>query len=219
MLDRSKNNVVIIDYGVGNLLSVRRGVEICGGIPTVTSCPDQISNAERLILPGVGSFSDGMRSLSDQKLIEPIKDYVLKGRPFLGICLGMQMILDESHEFGLNKGLGLIPGKVLSIPSMSSCGQKFKIPHMGWNSIRPGKKSKNWHNTILQNTSKEDSVYFVHSFFALPENEEYNLASCSYAGKDFCAVINNENIYGCQFHPEKSGPVGLHILDVFCNEL
>jgi len=219
MLDRSKNNVVIIDYGVGNLLSVMRGVEICGATPVVTNCPEKILNAERLILPGVGAFSDGMKGLSEINLIEPIKDYVLKGRPFLGICLGMQMILDESHEFGINKGLGLIPGKVLSIPSKSSDGQDFKIPHVGWNSIRPGKKSNDWKNTILQNTSSEDSVYFVHSFFALPENEEYILASCTYAGKDFCAVINNENIYGCQFHPEKSGTVGINILDMFCNEL
>ena len=219
MLDKSKNNVVIIDYGVGNLLSVMRGVEICGAIPVVTNCPDKISNADRLILPGVGAFSEGMKGLSDKNLIEPIKDYVLKGRPFLGICLGMQMILDESHEFGINKGLGLIPGKVLSIPSKSSEGQHFKIPHVGWNSIRPGKKSKDWQGTILQNTSKEDAVYFVHSFFALPENEENALASCTYAGKDFCAVIGNENIYGCQFHPEKSGTVGIGILDVFCNDL
>ena len=128
MLDKFKNNVVIIDYGVGNLLSVMRGVEICGATPVVTNCPEKILNAERLILPGVGAFSDGMKGLSEINLIEPIKDYVLKGRPFLGICLGMQMILDESHEFGINKGLGLIPGKVLSIPSKSSDGQDFKIP-------------------------------------------------------------------------------------------
>jgi imidazole glycerol-phosphate synthase subunit HisH len=219
MLDKSKNDVVIIDYGVGNLLSVMRGVEICGANPVLTNCPDKISNAERLILPGVGAFSDGMRGLSDKNLIEPIKDYCLKGRPFLGICLGMQMILDESHEFGVNKGLSLIPGKVLGIPRKSYDGRDFKIPHIGWSSIRPDKNSKAWQNTILHNTTKEDSVYFVHSFFALPENEENTLASCNYAGKDFCAVINKDNIYGCQFHPEKSGMVGIGILDIFCNEL
>jgi imidazole glycerol-phosphate synthase subunit HisH len=219
MSDKSKNNVVIIDYGVGNLLSVMRGVEVCGVNSVVTNCPDEILNADRLILPGVGAFSDGMRGLSDKKLIEPIKEFVKKGRPFLGICLGMQMILDESHEFGINKGLGLIPGKVLSIPGKSVEGEKFKIPHIGWTSIRPGNNSKDWQNTILQNTKKEDSVYFVHSFYVLPKHEENTLASCNYAGKDLCAVINNENIYGCQFHPEKSGTVGIGILDFFCNEL
>ena len=215
MLDRPKNHVVIVDYGVGNLLSVMRAVEVCGAIPIVTSCPNKISNAERLILPGVGAFADGMKGLTDKSLIEPLKDYVLKERPFLGICLGMQMILDESHEFGINKGIGLIPGRLLSIPSKSRCGQEFKIPHIGWNSIRPGSKRKNWNNTILQKTSVEDTVYFVHSFFVLPENEEHNLASCTYAGKDFCAVINYKNIYGCQFHPERSSALGSKIIQNF----
>ena len=219
MLDKSKKNVVIIDYGVGNLLSVMRGVEVCGANPILTNCPDKILNADRLILPGVGAFRDGMKGLTDKNLIEPIKDYVKKGRPFLGICLGMQMILDESHEFGIHKGLGLISGQVLSIPRKSANEKNYKIPHIGWNSIRPDNKSKDWRNTILQNTEKGESVYFVHSFYAVPKNEENTLASCKYAGKDLCAVINNENIYGCQFHPEKSGAVGIGILEFFCNEL
>jgi len=219
MSDKSQKNVVIIDYGVGNLLSVMRSVEVCGANPILTNCPDKISNAERLILPGVGAFSDGMKGLLEKNLIAPIKDYVQKGRPFLGICLGMQMILDESHEFGVTKGLGLIPGKVLSIPNKSPDGINFKIPHIGWSSIRPYMESKDWKNTILHNTVKEDSVYFVHSFFAVPNKNEHTLASCNYAGRDLCAVINNENIYGCQFHPEKSGEVGIDILNSFCHEL
>lgn len=219
MSDRYKKNIVIIDYGVGNLLSVTRAVDFCGASPILTSCSDKISNAERLILPGVGAFSDGMKGLSDKNLIEPIKDYVKKGRPFMGICLGMQMILDESHEFGINKGLGLISGHVSSIPKNSLNENKYKIPHMGWNSLEPGTERKSWQNTILQNTKKGENVYFVHSFYAIPEKKEHILATCSYAGKDLCAVINNENIYGCQFHPEKSGTVGISILDTFCNEL
>jgi imidazole glycerol-phosphate synthase subunit HisH len=219
VLDKSNNSVVIIDYGVGNLLSVIRGVEVCGARPIVTNCPDKISNAERLILPGVGAFSDGMKGLSNKGLVEPINDYLKRERPFLGICLGMQMILDESHEFGIHKGLGLIPGKVLSISNKTSDVQNCKIPHIGWNSIRPNKKIRNWQNTILKNTEEGGFVYFVHSYFALPDNEENILATCNYAGIDMCAVINNNNIYGCQFHPEKSGAVGISILNTFCNEL
>lgn len=219
MSDNFQNNVVVIDYGVGNLLSVLRGIEVCGASPILTSCPDKIINAKKLILPGVGAFANGMKGLAEKNLIEPIKEYVSMNKPFLGICLGMQMILDESHEFGVTKGLGLIPGKVLSIKSISSSNKNLKIPHIGWSSLRPGKKSQTWKNTILGNAQNEDSVYFVHSFFAVPENEENTLAVCSYAENDLCAVINHKNIYGCQFHPEKSGEVGIGILNYFCNEL
>mgnify|MGYP006083397951 CR=1 FL=1 len=219
MSDKCKKNIVIIDYGIGNLLSVTRAVEFCGANPILTDCPNKITNADRLILPGVGAFSDGMKGLADKNLIGPINDFVRKGNPFMGICLGMQMMLDESDEFGINKGLGLISGKVTSIPKNSLNDNKYKIPHTGWNSLESGAKCKNWQNTILQNTKKGECVYFVHSFYAIPKKEEHVLATCSYAGKDLCAVVNNENIYGCQFHPEKSGAFGISILGTFCNEL
>jgi len=213
-----KNDVFIIDYGVGNLLSVMRGIEVCGANPILTNSPDEILDADRLILPGVGAFSDGMKGLKERNFIEPIYEYIKKQRPFMGICLGMQMILSESHEFGIHKGLDLIPGKVIPIPKKSSDGTFYKIPHIGWSAIRPVGEN-NWKETILNNVCLEESVYFVHSFYTQPENDKNILATCNYGGLDLCAVIKHENIYGCQFHPEKSGTVGLSILDYFCNHL
>ncbi len=207
-------DVTIIDYGVGNLLSVQRGFEHCSARVTVTSDPDVILRSERLVLPGVGAFRDAMAELDQRRLPAVIRSYVASGKPLLGICLGMQMLLEESEEFGVTKGLGLIPGKVVPAPSQTVSGEPQKIPHIGWNALHPA--SDSWAGTFLEGILPGSSVYFVHSFMAQPKEAQHRLADCLYGGHHVPAVIGSGNVLGCQFHPEKSGEVGLSILRAFC---
>lgn len=213
------NKVTVIDYSVGNLFSVTSAIEKCGAKVNLTNCSSEISKAERLVLPGVGAFRDGMKGLKEKSLIDPIKTFIKTGRPFMGICLGMQMMLDRSEEFGIHQGLGLIPGKVISIPKTMSNELPHKIPHIGWSSLEPSDKESDWGGTILQKIKPKESVYFLHSFHAVTRDKKDTLSYCDYNGRKLSAVIFSENIYGCQFHPEKSGPVGLKIMDSFCNSL
>ncbi|TGM31714.1 imidazole glycerol phosphate synthase subunit HisH [Leptospira biflexa] len=211
----SKPDVLIIDYGVGNLLSVQRGFEHCGAKVEISSDPDQILKASHVILPGVGAFANAMEALHERNLTEVIHEVVKKGKPFLAICLGMQMLLDESEEFGLTKGLGLISGRVVPIPSTTSNGLSQKIPHIGWSELYPANQSNQWNSKILETLEFEDSVYFVHSFMALPIDNQNRLADTFYGGNRISSVIGRDNVFGCQFHPEKSGQVGLKILSQF----
>lgn len=209
------SKVTIIDYGVGNLLSVKRAFEYCGAEVTLTDSIEVIQKAERLILPGVGAFADGMAGLKDRNLIEAIKSYALQNRPFMGICLGMQMMLEVGEEFGLHAGLGIVSGRVIPIPDKGLDGVKHKIPHIGWAELTPTTREQIWDNTILDSISHGESVYFVHSFMAMPCRQEHSLASYFYNGNEICAVIKAGNLYGCQFHPEKSGNVGMSIIKNF----
>lgn len=213
------NKVTLIDYSVGNLFSVASAIEKCGASVRLSNSANDIENAERLILPGVGAFRDGMSGLKQSSLIEPIKRFIETGRPFMGICLGMQMMLDVSDEFGTFDGLSLIPGRVISIPNTTKDGLKHKIPHIGWGGLFPNQDRKDWKETILENIEPGENVYFLHSYHALTEDSNNTLANCDYNGRELSAVIFSENIYGCQFHPEKSGPVGLKIMDSFCNSI
>lgn len=208
-------SVTIIDYGVGNLLSVQRGFEKCGAKVNLTSDPREILDAKRVVLPGVGAFANAMEALDSFGLISVVKEIGKRNTPLLGICLGMELLLDESNEFGVTKGLGLIPGYVTSIPTEQVDGAIQKIPHIGWNSIQPSNNYSNWSNTILANNGYGDSMYFVHSFMAVPSKPENKLADCDYGGHSISAVIFKDNITGCQFHPEKSGETGLKILSEF----
>ncbi len=210
----SKPKVVIIDFGVGNLLSVQRAVEKCGSDTIMSSEHDVISQANRVILPGVGAFANGMKALETLGLVEVIKKIAADGIPLLGICLGMQMLLDESEEHGVSKGLGIIPGRVVPVPVLDIRGNSMKIPHIGWNSsvIAEG---ATWNKTILQNSTPGDAFYFVHSFMAEPDDPEMRIADCLYGGNQIAAVIGRGNVFGCQFHPEKSGAAGLKILQNF----
>lgn len=209
------NDVVVIDYGMGNLLSVRRGLEHCGATVTITADHDAIFSASRVVLPGVGAFKDGMAELCRDGLDDVVREVAAKDVPLLGICLGMQMLLDESEEFGITKGLGLIPGKVLSIPSFTIEGESQKIPHIGWDELILPQGRENWEDTLLSEIRSESAVYFVHSYMAVPNNPEHRIADCLYGGVRIPAVIGRNNIYGCQFHPEKSGEVGLKVLHRF----
>ncbi len=211
----SKSEVVVIDYGVGNLLSVQRGLEHCGVKVILTSDPEVILTANRVVLPGVGAFANAMDTLKNLGIVEVLTELSKLGTPLLGICLGMQLLLDESEEFGLSAGLGLIPGRVISIPNQTTSSKKQKIPHIGWNSLN-SPHSKSWDNTLLKNNQSGDAAYFVHSFMAVPLDTNHNIAECLYGGHKIAAVIGHNQITGCQFHPEKSGEVGLKILRNFC---
>jgi imidazole glycerol-phosphate synthase subunit HisH len=207
--------VVVIDYGLGNLLSVRRGLEHCGAKVTITSDPDIILSASRVVLPGVGAFAHGMAELRSRGLDSVICKVATQGSILLGICLGMQMLLDESEEFGNTKGLGIISGSVVSIFPTSENGFSQKIPHIGWNNLVLPQGIENWKGNLLQEISPGESVYFVHSFMAVPNNPKHCIANCLYGEISVPATIGRDNIYGCQFHPEKSGEVGLKILHRF----
>lgn len=209
--------VVIIDYGVGNLKSVQRGFEKVGAKVLITSDPDKIVSADRLILPGVGAFKDGMKGLKDSAVISPITDFVKTGRPFMGICLGMQMLLTESEEYGIHQGLGFISGKVRRIPSHDGNVFRRKIPHVGWSALQLPSSRDSWSKTLLSETNEGEYFYFVHSFMATPESNFDIIAECEYNGQKITAVVIKENIIGLQFHPEKSCGSGLRILKQFIN--
>lgn len=210
-----KPAITVIDYGIGNLLSVCRAIEHCGAEAVLSGSAATINSAERLILPGVGAFRDGMLGLQERGLIEPIRKYCASDRPFLGICLGMQMMMGSSEEFGLHEGLGLVPGTVTAIPG-DSAGISRKIPHIGWSTLRTA-TGGDWTSTILDGLEPGvDSAYFVHSYAAAPENPAHSLAECLYDGHRIAAVIRSGNRHGCQFHPEKSGETGLAIIRNFC---
>ena len=204
--------VVVVDYGIGNVLSVTRAFTRVGAEVSLSNSPYEVEHADRLVLPGVGAFSDGMKGLDAARLTDAVKRYAQRGRPFLGICLGMQMMLDTSTEFGTHKGLGLIPGTVIAIPTTTADGAPHKIPHIGWNRLVP---RGDWNATILGGLPAEADTYFVHSFMAEPADPSHRLADCNYNGRRVGAVIRRGHLYGCQFHPEKSGPVGLKILENF----
>ncbi|MGE5415636.1 MAG: imidazole glycerol phosphate synthase subunit HisH [Acidobacteriota bacterium] len=204
--------VTVIDYGMGNLLSVGRAFEQCGAEVVFTDVPEQVVKSDFLVLPGVGAFADGMAELQQRGLVDAIKQYCTTGRGFLGICLGMQMMLDASEEFGEHRGLGLIPGRVAAIPNTGSDGKPHKIPHIGWNGLVKPASDRNWSGSILDGIPEGTSYYFVHSFTAVPDKPEHRLADCLYNGCLVSAAIRSGSLYGCQFHPEKSGEMGLRII-------
>jgi len=210
-------NVVVVDYGAGNIKSVQRGLEEVGASVSVSSDPELIANADRLILPGVGAFEDGMHGLKKANLIPAIIDFVTRGNPLLGICLGMQMLLDQSEEHGSHEGLKLIPGKVVDIPDQAVNGAFRKIPHIGWSSLLCSKQRNSWQGTIMGAVPEKEYVYFVHSYMAVPEFDEHLIAQCVYEELRITAVIQKDNIIGFQFHPEKSGEAGLELLHKFMN--
>jgi len=211
----STPEVTVIDYGMGNLFSVRMGLEHCGAVVTVTADPVAILSAPRVVLPGVGAFVHGMAQLCSQGLDEVVREVATRGTPLLGICLGMQMLLDESEEFGTNAGLGLIPGRVVPVPSTTVDGHQQKIPHIGWNSLILPLGRGSWEGTLLHEIKYNEAVYFAHSYMASPTNSAHRITDCFYGGLRVSAAIGRGNVYGCQFHPEKSGEIGAKVLRRF----
>lgn len=205
--------VTIVDYESGNIFSVATALRQCGAEPVISGDPKEIANAERLIIPGVGAFHQAMRRLEDKGLVDAIRSFGVSGRPYLGICLGMQLLLDESEEFGLCQGLGLFKGRVVSVPNIDTSGRRLKIPQIGWNRLVPSEGSAALPN-LLQPVSGAPEAYFVHSFMAVPETSA-RVADCVYGGYRVCAAIQSGAGWGMQFHPEKSGEYGLGILRNF----
>lgn len=209
------SDVAIVDYGVGNLYSIVRAFEHCGGRVAVSADPNVLQAAHRLVLPGVGAFGDAMRTLSELGLATLVRDFATGGRPMLGICLGMQLLASVSDEFGQHAGLDLIPGRVEAIPSLTTTGRRQKIPHVGWARLIPASLRSDWSDTILADVSPGAAVYMVHSFVFHPTDPNARLADCVYGGHKITAAVSWRNISGTQFHPEKSGEVGLSIIRSF----
>jgi glutamine amidotransferase len=210
-------DIVIVDYGMGNIKSIQRGLEQVGASVILSSDPAIIATASRLVLPGVGAFDEGMKGLQNAGLVDAIHDFVKIGNPLLGICLGMQMLLNQSEEHGMHTGLGLIPGNVKIIPESYHGEFSRKIPHIGWTQIQsPG--FQDWKEGCLEDIKAGEYFYFVHSFMAVPEKKEHLLAQCEDEGLLVTAAIKRDNITGLQFHPEKSGVAGLNILYNFINK-
>ena len=207
-------SITIIDYGVGNLLSVQRSFEHLGASVLITSDHKAILDANKVVLPGVGAFPNAMSALKKMDLISIIREIAFQKKPLLGLCLGMQLLMEESEEFELTTGLGLIPGRVIPVPQITILNVRQKIPHIGWNSLQPSTSNDDWGATLLKDIKHGESAYFLHSFMVKP-NETNLIAETSYGGHKISAVLIKDQITGCQFHPEKSGEIGLKILKRF----
>ena len=203
--------LVIVDYGIGNVRSILNAFEKVGVEPILSRDRGEILSADGVILPGVGAFSHGMKNLHKYSLAQILKEYAKTDKPLLGICLGMQMLFDESEEFGTTKGIGIIAGKVIKLPMKNDKSEK--LPHVSWNEIE--QKDISWNDTILQNIKSKSDMYFVHSYIAVPSNNNFILSTTTYSDFEFCSSVKKNNIYGCQFHPEKSAKDGLKIVENF----
>lgn len=202
--------IAIVDYGVGNLFSLASSFRMVGADVTVTSDPDVIRAAERIVLPGVGAFGDAAAKLRASGLDRVVVEQARCGKPLLGICLGMQLLFDKSLEYGEHEGLGLIRGEIC--PISDAIPPELKIPHIGWNALHFGEKK----SPLFKYLKEGDFVYFVHSFYGA-KCEDSVIATTEY-GAELTAAVGSGNVYGCQFHPEKSGAVGLAILSAFCEK-
>jgi len=195
--------IAIIDYGMGNLLSVQKAFEKVGFPAKIVTDPDEVIKARAVVLPGVGAFKDAMENLTESNMVDPIYQVIKEGKPFLGICLGLQLLFSESEEFGLTKGLDIIEGKVRKIPA------GVKITHIGWNEIKMVHESP-----IMKGIDSGSHFYFVHSYYVEPENKKVITCQTDY-GFEYTSVITKDNVFGIQFHPEKSSTLGLKILKNF----
>jgi imidazole glycerol-phosphate synthase subunit HisH len=205
------SNIVIIDYGMGNLRSAQKAFERVGYGARLSSDPADLGAADKLVLPGVGAFRDCIGNLRAGGFVEPLLGHVAAGKPLLGICVGLQLLFSESEEFGRHRGLGIIPGKVVRFPAgMRQLGEELKVPHMGWNDLRPRRPAP-----ILSGVEEGSFVYFVHSYYAIPDDPQVVAAETTYGDVTFCAVAWQENVMATQFHPEKSQELGLRMLENF----
>jgi glutamine amidotransferase len=206
------NKIIIVDYGSGNLYSILQACKHFGFEPKLSFDSDEILNADKVILPGVGAFEGAMRQLQQMNLIEALKKYVLTGKPLMGVCLGMQLLFEKSYEFGEHNGLSFIEGEVKRFPSEYN-KTKMRIPHIGWNKIFQNGSS--WSNTPLNEFSDGGMMYFVHSYYAEPLNNLDVLSTTKYNDFEFCSSVRKGNVFGFQYHPEKSGEEGLTVYKNF----
>ena len=203
--------VTIVDFGMGNLFSVARALEHCGAEIRMTTSADGIASAERLVLPGVGAFGKGVDNLRQLGLVSALRSYGASGRPMLGICLGMQLLFEEGEEFGLHEGLGIMPGRIVPIPATGVDGTPHRVPHVGWAEIHPAAAAA-WDGGLLDGVAVGAAMYFVHGFQADCAGTAVDFADCTYDGRVIPAVVRQGAVWGCQFHPERSGPAGLRIV-------
>jgi imidazole glycerol-phosphate synthase subunit HisH len=211
-----KMDVAIIDYKMSNLFSVQAACEKVGLSSVITSNKNEILDAKIAILPGMGAFGKAMKYLVDTKLDKTILKFVDSGKPFIGICLGLQLLFESSEEFGSYKGLGLVKGIVKKFQFYSDEFVKYPVPQIGWNKINGNGIS--WGKTLFSNNHNNDFMYFVHSFYVEPEDESIILSRTTYGNTEYCSSIQHNNIFACQFHPEKSGEIGLNIYKNLKNE-
>jgi glutamine amidotransferase len=207
--------LTIVDYGVGNILGIRRAFEHCGATVTMASDAEAIRTADRLLLPGVGAFGQAAGQLRACGMFDAVRDWARLERPLMGICLGMQLLCSASEEFGQHLGLDLINGNVVPVPAEGANGVQHKIPHIGWTELTPAGGRTSFEGTVLEGVASADCVYFVHSFMAVTTDPADTIASATYDGVAIPAVIGRDAIVGCQFHPEKSGETGLGLIRRF----
>lgn len=209
--------IALLDYGIGNIKSIQSALQKVGCSVLLTNNKNEIAAADGLVIPGVGAFKHGMDKLEKLDMISFIQDYSLTDRPILGICLGMQMLFSRSSEFGISNGLNLVEGNV---SKLSNTERKLKLPHVSWNGLIRNKTP--WKYTILDSLPEKNFMYFVHSFVASPVDKNHILSTTDYEGIEFCSSVKKKNIFGCQFHPEKSADQGLQIIKNFskiCKEM
>ncbi|MEZ6059179.1 MAG: imidazole glycerol phosphate synthase subunit HisH [Planctomycetaceae bacterium] len=202
------NSIIIVDYGMGNLRSVQKAVEKVGHAADISSDPDQIAKAEKVILPGVGAFRDAIQALREQNLVDCVREHAQAGKPLLGVCLGLQLLFDVSYEDGEHCGLGIVPGAVkrFDLP------RELKIPHMGWNQLQPHGTG----NPLLKDVPDDAWFYFVHSYYVEPADDAWTATTTDY-GLSFTSMVARDNVFGAQFHPEKSQSAGMQLLKNFVN--
>jgi imidazole glycerol-phosphate synthase subunit HisH len=208
----NKKNIIIIDYGLGNLFSVKHACDYFNIQPKISFDKQDIQNADGIILPGVGAFGEAMDNLHKLDLVVPLKEYISSGKPFLGVCLGMQLLFSESEEFGNNKGLGIIDGTIKKFPYKSKEGKDLKVPQIAWNQIYKHPSTEHlWSSSPLKDIRNGEYMYFVHSFYGQPTYQENILTTTFYEDFEYCSSVIKDNVYATQFHPEKSSLNGVNI--------
>ncbi len=202
------SRVAIIDINMGNLFSVKQACEHVGLSVVITSDPEVVKTADAVLLPGVGAFGDAMQFLQEKGLVKTIREVVAEGKPFFGICLGMQLLMSESDEFGKHKGLDIISGRVIRFPEQTKTGSRIKVPQVGWNQVMMKSSPE---RCFMSDLSEGEYMYFVHSFYVVPENKDVVAMETNYEGVQYCSAIVKNNIFAVQFHPEKSSDKGIKI--------
>ena len=208
--------VAIVDYALGNLYSIQHACERVGLEAKITASKEEILRADAVLLPGMGAYGDAMQTLHKLDLVSVLREVAASGRPLVGICLGIQLLLSESLEFGKHPGLGIVPGSVVPLQHPNENGRALKVPQIGWNQINP---ARSWRGTPLENVPNGEYMYFVHSFVPQPEDSSVVLSTTNYGGIEFCSSLQFKNIFACLFHPERSGVQGLKIYENLARQI
>jgi glutamine amidotransferase len=212
-----KSTIVILDYGLGNLFSVQHVCQHLGYETTITQDKNDIASADAVILPGVGAFGDAIRNMHALDLVSPVRDFISSGKPFMGVCLGMQLLFSESEEFGTHKGLDIIEGSIKKFPSAGADGNKIRVPQISWNHVF--QTNAGWNGSPLAGMENGTYMYFVHSYYAIPADPSVVLTETEYEGIRYCSAVKRGNVFATQFHPEKSAVKGIEVYRNWLQEL